>query len=67
MVRVNHARRSRNGRQNITMSDELSFQISKEANFLNYEANFQKCYHQYSKIYVIRNKRDRYLRYRKIK
>jgi hypothetical protein len=27
---------------------------------INYEANFEKCYHQYSKRYVIRKKSDKY-------
>jgi hypothetical protein len=36
--------------------------IIKFLNFKeNFEANFEKCYHQYSTRYVIRKKSDKYL------
>jgi hypothetical protein len=62
MIRVNHARRSRkhDGRQNIPRSDEL-FKLQRKLFIENFEANFEKCYHQYSKRYVIGKKSDKYL------
>jgi hypothetical protein len=44
------------GRQNIVSDELLSFRNSKKAIFINYEANFEKCYHQYSKRYAIQIK-----------
>ena len=34
------------------------FKLKKPHFCLNFEANFEKCYHQYSKRYVIRKKSD---------
>ena len=63
MIRVNHARRSRkqDNRQNILLNIKfLYFLIFEKTSFFfeNFEANFEKCYHQYSKRYVIRKKSD---------
>jgi hypothetical protein len=63
MIRVNHARaarqsRKQDGRQNILRGDELlNFLNLKKPRFHeNFETNFEKCCHQYSKRYMILKK-----------